>query len=84
MVLVFWIISGIIAGWLAGLVTHRSSYGVAGDFMFGLIGGLVGGFLGNVTGLQPATIFEQILIAAAGGAVLVWILHLVHPGPVGA
>jgi uncharacterized membrane protein YeaQ/YmgE (transglycosylase-associated protein family) len=42
-----WIIVGLIAGWLAGLVM-RSRLGILGDLIIGLLGGLVGGFLATL------------------------------------
>lgn len=38
-----WIISGIIAGWLTGLVVLRRGLGLLGDLIIGLLGGLIGG-----------------------------------------
>lgn len=43
--LVAWILIGLIAGWLAGVVMKGSGYGVLGDIVLGIIGALVGGFL---------------------------------------
>lgn len=80
--LLVWIISGIIAGWLAGMMIRGSGFGLLGDFIVGLIGGLVGGFLAGVLGVQPTSWLAQILIAALGGVVFVWVLHLIYPGTI--
>lgn len=80
MTLIIWIISGIIAGWLAGMIIRGSGFGLLGDFIVGLIGGLIGGFLAGLFGLLPTSWIAQILVAALGGVVFVWILHLIHPG----
>ncbi len=40
-----WIILGSIAGWLAGLFTRGSGYGIVGDIILGIIGALISGFL---------------------------------------
>jgi len=80
--LLVWIISGIIAGWLTGMLVRGAGYGLLGDLAIGLIGGLIGGFLAGVFGVQATSLAGQILVAALGGVVLVWILHSVHPGVV--
>ncbi len=80
--LLVWIISGIIAGWLTGMLVRGAGYGLLGDLAIGLIGGLIGGFLAGVFGVQATTLAGQILVAALGGVVLVWILHAIHPGVV--
>ena len=38
-----WIVVGLIAGWLAGLVVKGGGYGCVGDIIVGVIGGLFGG-----------------------------------------
>jgi len=78
--LLVWLMSGILAGWLAGLMIRGSGFGLLGDLVVGLIGGLVGGFLAGALGVQPTSWLAHILIAALGGIVFVWIIHLIHPG----
>lgn len=82
--ILLWIISGIIAGWLAGILIRGAGYGLLGDLVIGLVGGVIGGFLAGLVGIQPTSWIAQILVAAVGGVVLVWILHLIHPGIVNA
>ena len=77
-----WIIAGIVAGWLAGMIVKGSGYGLLGDLLIGLIGGLIGGFLAGVLGIQATSLAAQILVAALGGVVFVWLVHLIHPGTV--
>jgi uncharacterized membrane protein YeaQ/YmgE (transglycosylase-associated protein family) len=40
-----WLVIGLIAGWLAGLVMKRSGYGLVGDILIGILGGVVGAWL---------------------------------------
>ena len=40
-----WLVIGLIAGWLAGLVMKGSGYGLVGDILIGILGGLVGAWL---------------------------------------
>jgi uncharacterized membrane protein YeaQ/YmgE (transglycosylase-associated protein family) len=78
-----WIIVGIIAGWLAGVVMKGSGYGVVGDIILGIVGALVGGFLAGalfgipdpISGVNPST-----LIIAFLGAVVVVALVRALPG----
>lgn len=72
--LLSWIIVGLIAGWLAGLVMKGSGHGVVGDIILGIVGALVGGFLASalfgvpdpISGFNLTTIFIAFL-----GAVIV-------------
>lgn len=76
-----WIIVGLIAGWLAGLVMKGGGYGVIGDIIIGIIGALIGGFLASaifgvanpVNGLN----IPSIVVAFIGAVILVAILRAV-------
>ncbi len=70
-----WIIAGIVAGWLAGLVVRGRGFGLIGDLVIGLLGGLVGGWIAGLVGLQTTSFLGQILVAALGGVVLVAIVR---------
>src|SRR5947209_15183009 len=41
--IIAWIIVGLIAGWLAGMIMKGGGYGLIGDLILGLIGAVVGG-----------------------------------------
>jgi uncharacterized membrane protein YeaQ/YmgE (transglycosylase-associated protein family) len=74
--ILLWIISGIIAGWLTGVVMKGGGYGLVGDLVIGLLGGLIGGFLAGVFGIEPTNWVGQILVAVVGGIVLVALLRM--------
>ncbi len=75
-----WIIVGLIAGWLAGLVMKGGGYGIVGDLVLGVIGALVGGFLAaNLLGMGDAVNginITSILVAFVGAVVVVLIARL--------
>jgi uncharacterized membrane protein YeaQ/YmgE (transglycosylase-associated protein family) len=78
-----WIIVGLIAGWLAGLVMKGSGYGILGDMLLGIIGAVVGGFLASALfGVaDPLTGFDlTTLIVAFIGAVIVVAVVRALPG----
>ena len=78
--IVAWIIVGLIAGWLAGLVMKGGGYGVVGDIVLGIIGAIVGGWLGsNFLGLGVSGInIESILVAAVGAIIVVFASRMVR------
>ena len=78
-----WIIVGLIAGWLAGLVMKGGGYGVLGDIILGIIGAVIGGFLaGALFGVPNPTsgINLTTIIVAFLGAVIVIALVRALPG----
>ena len=74
--ILLWIISGIIAGWLTGVIMKGGGYGLVGDLVVGLLGGLIGGFLASMFGLEPTSWIGQIVVAVVGGVVLVALLRM--------
>lgn len=66
------IIVGIIAGWLAGQVMRGGGYGLLLDLALGLLGGIVGGMLFNTLGVWPgAGLLGSILVSFVGAVILV-------------
>jgi len=76
--LIYWLVSGIISGWLTGLMVRRRGFGLFGDLVIGLLGGLVGGFLGRIIGIVPTNYLGNVLVAALGGVVLVSIIRVLR------
>ena len=75
MYILIWVISGIIAGWLTGLVMRGRGFGLVGDLIVGLVGGIIGGSLAGLIGIVPTSWIGHILVAALGGVVLVAIIR---------
>ncbi len=76
-----WIVVGLIAGWLAGMVMKGGGYGLIGDIIVGVIGGLLGGWIAtrffNVGDPMSGINLESILIAFTGAVLLLFVLRLV-------
>ena len=75
---VIWIIGGIIAGWLTGLIMKGKGFGLIGDLIVGLVGGLLGGWLAGLVGLAPTSWIGQIIVAVVGGVILVAIIRAIR------
>jgi uncharacterized membrane protein YeaQ/YmgE (transglycosylase-associated protein family) len=75
---IIWIISGVIAGWLTGLIVKGKGFGLAGDLVIGLLGGLIGGWLAGLAGLQPYSWLGHVITAALGGVVLVFVVRILR------
>jgi uncharacterized membrane protein YeaQ/YmgE (transglycosylase-associated protein family) len=79
-----WIVVGLIAGWLAGVVVKGGGFGLIGNIIVGVIGALLGGWLAsslfnigaNVDGIN----IESILVAFLGAVVLLFIVRLFSGG----
>jgi uncharacterized membrane protein YeaQ/YmgE (transglycosylase-associated protein family) len=73
----YWIIVGLIAGWLAGLVMKGGGYGILVDIILGILGGVLGGWLFGRLGIWPAGgMLGSIIVAFVGAVILVGITRL--------
>jgi uncharacterized membrane protein YeaQ/YmgE (transglycosylase-associated protein family) len=73
------IVVGLIAGWLAGQVMRGSGYGILIDIVLGLVGGIVGGWLFGALGVFPGGgVIGSILVAFVGAVILVAIAHAIR------
>lgn len=75
--MIYWLIVGLIAGWLAGLVMKGGGYGIIVDILLGIVGGWLGGWLFGRLGIWPAGgMLGSIIVAFIGGVILVGITRL--------
>ena len=75
--MIYWLIVGLIAGWLAGLVMKGGGYGIIVDILLGIVGGWLGGWLFGRLGIWPAGgMLGSIIAAFIGAVILVGITRL--------
>jgi len=68
--LLWFVIIGAIAGWLAGQFMKGSGFGLIGDIIVGVIGSFLGGYVFRKVGLEIGHGLVGTLIVAFIGAVL--------------
>ncbi len=77
-VFVWWILIGLIAGWLAGKIMRGSGFGVIGDILLGIVGAFVGSWIFRFLGIGVrGGLLYTILIATLGAVVLVALVRLI-------
>jgi uncharacterized membrane protein YeaQ/YmgE (transglycosylase-associated protein family) len=73
------IIVGLIAGWLAGQVMRGGGYGILIDILLGLVGGVIGGWLFGALGVFPGGgILGSIIVSFVGAVILVAISRAIR------
>lgn len=71
MSLLYFILIGAIAGWLAGQIMKGGGFGLLVNIILGIIGGAVGGWLFGQLGISAGGGLTGSLITATVGAVAV-------------
>jgi uncharacterized membrane protein YeaQ/YmgE (transglycosylase-associated protein family) len=75
--LLYWIIVGLIAGFLAGKVMKGGGYGVLIDIVLGMLGAIVGGWLFGLLGISAGGgLIGGILVAFIGAVILIWLARM--------
>jgi uncharacterized membrane protein YeaQ/YmgE (transglycosylase-associated protein family) len=71
-----WLVVGLIAGWLAGVVMKGGGFGLIGDIVVGLIGAFIGGIVFSlITGGGTAGFGGSIAVAFVGAVILIAIVR---------
>ncbi len=80
--IIWWIIIGLIAGFLTGKIMKGSGYGALMDIIVGIVGAVVGGFI--MTHLFSAAssggFIYSIIVAVIGAVLLTFLLRLITGG----
>jgi uncharacterized membrane protein YeaQ/YmgE (transglycosylase-associated protein family) len=72
--LLLWILIGLVAGWLAGMIMKTRKRSVAANLLLGMLGAVIGGFLLGLLGLSGHGLVGSLVTATAGAVALLWVV----------
>jgi uncharacterized membrane protein YeaQ/YmgE (transglycosylase-associated protein family) len=76
---IWFILIGLVAGWLAGQVMKGGGYGVLGDIIVGVLGALLGGWLFGKLGIGAGGgLLGSLIVAFIGACILIFLLRLIR------
>ncbi len=75
--LILFLVIGLAAGWLAGLIMKGGGFGLVGDLVVGVIGALLGGWLFSLLGISLGGIIGSLVMALVGAMVLLFLVRLI-------
>jgi uncharacterized membrane protein YeaQ/YmgE (transglycosylase-associated protein family) len=73
--LIYFLLIGLAAGWLAGKIMKGRSFGVLGNVVIGVVGAILGGFLFRLVGLLVIGLLGSLISATIGAIVLLFVLQ---------
>jgi uncharacterized membrane protein YeaQ/YmgE (transglycosylase-associated protein family) len=76
----YWILIGLIAGWLAGKIARGRGFGCITDIILGLVGSFLGGWIFVKMGILGGGFIYSLAAATLGAVILVMIAHLFSGG----
>ncbi|MGA7915927.1 MAG: GlsB/YeaQ/YmgE family stress response membrane protein [Candidatus Acidiferrales bacterium] len=71
------IIIGILAGFLAGKIVKGSGFGILIDLLVGIVGSLIGGWVFGLLGLAAYGLLGQLVMATIGAIILLLIVRAI-------
>ncbi|MGD0666274.1 MAG: GlsB/YeaQ/YmgE family stress response membrane protein [Bryobacteraceae bacterium] len=75
--LLWFLIIGLVAGWLAGHVVRGGGYGLIGDLVVGVIGAFIGGWLLGALGFFAGGLIGSLVTATIGAIVFLYLIRLI-------
>ncbi|MEW8029479.1 MAG: GlsB/YeaQ/YmgE family stress response membrane protein [Candidatus Thiodiazotropha sp.] len=69
---------GMVAGWLAGLIMKGHGYGLLGNLLLGILGALIGGYLFEFFAVDTSGLIASLITATAGAILVLAIAGLVN------
>lgn len=72
--LIFFLIIGGVAGWLAGVIMKGRGFGVMANIGIGIVGSFIGGIVFRLLGLASQSMVGELVTATAGAVLLLFIV----------
>jgi uncharacterized membrane protein YeaQ/YmgE (transglycosylase-associated protein family) len=76
--LIYFLLIGLVAGWLASRLVKRPSSGFVEDLVIGVIGALVGGFVFGQLGVSTGGLIGSLISATVGAVILIFLLRMIR------
>ncbi|MCC8173880.1 MAG: GlsB/YeaQ/YmgE family stress response membrane protein [Odoribacter sp.] len=76
MAFIWYILIGIVAGYVAGKIMRGGGFGLVVNLIVGIIGGVLGGWAFGLFGLHSDSIIGSLVTATVGAILLLWIVSL--------
>ena len=74
----WFLIIGLVAGWLAGVLMKGGGFGMVGDLVVGVIGAVLGGWLFGALGISAGGgLIGSLVVATIGAVVLLFLVRLI-------
>lgn len=77
------IIVGLLAGWLAGVITRAGGFGCLMDIIVGVIGAVLGGWLFSLIDFVPESFLGHVGTATVGAVLFLLVLNAIAGRPAG-
>jgi uncharacterized membrane protein YeaQ/YmgE (transglycosylase-associated protein family) len=75
---IVFLLIGAVAGWLAGIISKGSGFGVVGNMIVGIVGAFLGGLCFGLLGIVAYGILGRLVFAVLGALLFIWLLGFIR------
>lgn len=75
--ILWFLIIGGVAGWIAGEMVRGHGFGILGNVVVGIVGAVVGGLLFDFVGVGSYGLLGSLTMAVIGAVILLFIINAV-------
>ena len=73
---IWYIIIGMVAGFLAGKIMRGGGFGLIINLLLGILGGVLGGWVFALFGLAASGLIGSLITSTVGAVLVLWIASL--------
>jgi uncharacterized membrane protein YeaQ/YmgE (transglycosylase-associated protein family) len=72
----WFLLIGLVAGWLAGMISRGRGFGRWGDLVTGVIGSFIGGYMFSFLGMSAYGTIGSLITSTIGAIILLWCIRM--------
>jgi len=76
--MLWFLLIGLISGWLAGMISRGGGFGIWGNLITGVVGSFIGGYLFSFMGISAYGTIGSIISSTVGAIILLWVIRMFH------
>lgn len=76
--LLAFILVGVVAGWIAGIITKGSGFGIIVDMVVGIVGAFIGNYVLAHFNVLPGGLIGLLISAVLGAVILITVVALIR------
>jgi uncharacterized membrane protein YeaQ/YmgE (transglycosylase-associated protein family) len=76
MQMLWFLLIGLVAGWLAGMISRGGGFGLWGDLATGVVGSFIGGYLFSFMGISTYSTIGVLISSTVGAIILLGVIRL--------
>lgn len=75
MSILWFLIIGVLAGWIAGKLFKGGGFGLVGNLIVGVLGAVIGGFIFDLLGVAAFGLLGKLVMSVIGALVLLFLVQ---------